>query len=169
MNKVNTLINYFREKLTVHGLHLEPTCSTPSSELMSPLYHPITPYEEQTILSSYMEEPDESNQISTMKISNTEPPTAIAMKLPRNFAPLNLNLTTTNEIIHSPYCDRNDIEYKKEFSSDLLNKYAGQPKKPISMSNKKQKRNRKVKPTLQSNPFAKLSPSRVSTSHIILK
>ena len=38
------------------------------------------------------------------------------------------------------------MEYKKEFSSDLLDKYGGQPKKSISMSNKKQKRNRKVKP-----------------------
>ena len=103
---MNTLINYFREKHNVYGLHLEPPCSTPSSELMSPLYHPITSYEEQTILSSYMEESDQSNQTSTTtKVSNNEQPTAIAMKLPRNFAPLNLNLTTTNEIIHSPYCD----------------------------------------------------------------
>lgn len=153
---MNTLINYFRDKLTAHGLHLEPTSTTPSSELMSPLYHPITPYEEQTILSSYMEEPDEVNSISTMKISTNEQPAAIAMKLPRNFAPLNLNLTTTNEIIHSPYCDRNNIEYKKEFSSDLLDKYGGQTKKSISMSHKKQKRNRKVNSSSPSNPLCQL-------------
>lgn len=144
LNKINTLITYFREKLTAHGLQLEPICSTPSSELISPLYHSLTPHEEQTILSSYMEEHDDSEQSLTMKTSSNEPSTAIAMKLPRNFAPLNLNQTTTNEIIHSPFYDGNEIQYKKEFSSDMINKYGGQPKKTLLTSNKKQKRNRKV-------------------------
>jgi hypothetical protein len=130
LNKVNILINYFREKLTEHGLNHEPPRK---SELTSPLYHPITPYEEQTILSSYMKEHEDDDNdddhVSTMKITTNEPVNAIAMKLPRNFAPLNLNLTTTNEIIHSPYFDGNEIEYKKEFSSDILDKYGGQPKK----------------------------------------
>jgi hypothetical protein len=147
LNKVNTLLTYFHEKLTVHGLNHDQTCSTPSSELTSPLYHPITPYEEQTILSSYMEEQD-SNQILTTKTLNNESTTAIAMKLPRNFAPLNLNLTTTNEIIHSPYYDGNEIEYKKELSSDILNKYGGQQKKPkqqLTPTGKKHKKNKKVK------------------------
>jgi hypothetical protein len=147
LNKVNTLINYFREKLKEHGLNHEPTCIKPASELTSPLYHhPITPHEEQTILSSYMEErEDADHQILT----TNEPTTAIAMKLPRNFAPLNLNLTTTNEIIHSPYFDGNEIEYKKEFSSDILDKYGGQQKKSkqpqFPLAGKKHKRNKKVK------------------------
>jgi hypothetical protein len=150
LNKVNILLNYFREKLTEHGLKHDQTSTTLSSELISPLYS-ITPYEEQTILSSYMEEKD-SDHILTSKTSNNEqPPTAIAMKLPRNFAPLNLNLTTTNEIIHSPYYDGNEIEYKKELSSDILDKYGGQQKKPkqhqqqSSLTGKKHKRNKKVK------------------------
>jgi hypothetical protein len=156
LNKVNTLLNYFREKLIEHGLDQDQTCSTPSAELTSPLYHPITPYEEQTILSSYMEEPD-SDHILPTKTSNIEPTTAIAMKLPRNFAPLNLNLTTTNEIIHSPYNNGNEIEYKKELSSDILNKYGGQVKKPkqqqrqLSFTGKKHKKNKKVKYLLKLN------------------
>ncbi|CAF5135633.1 unnamed protein product, partial [Rotaria socialis] len=51
------------------------------------------------------------------------------MKLPRNFLPLNLNSASTNEIIHSPYYAGNEIEYKKELSSDIVNKYGGHPKK----------------------------------------
>jgi hypothetical protein len=125
LNKVNILIKYFREKLTEHGLN---TDLTPTSELTSPLYHPLTHSEEQAIVSSYMED-NNSDHISSPKIPSYEPPTAIAMKLPRNFASLNLNLTTTNEIIHSPYYDGNEIEYKKELLSDILNKYGGQTKK----------------------------------------
>jgi hypothetical protein len=152
LNKVNILINYFREKLTEHGLNHEPPRK---SELTSPLYHPITPYEEQTILSSYMKEHENDNDddhVSTTKITMNEPVNAIAMKLPRNFAPLNLNLTTTNEIIHSPYFDGNEIEYKKEFSSDILDKYGGQQKKSKQQqqfSGKKHKRNKKVKQSLK--------------------
>jgi hypothetical protein len=101
-------------------------------------------------------EDQDSDHILTTKPSNTDPPTAIAMKLPRNFAPLNLNLTTTNEIIHSPYYDGNEIEYKKEFSSDLLNKYGGQQKKPkqqFSFAGKKHKKNKKVKYLLKKIQF----------------
>lgn len=149
LNKVNTLLNYFREKLAEHGLNPDAIATTPSSELTSPLYHPITPHEEQSILSSYMDEHDSDQHILTTKTTFNEPPTAIAMKLPRNFAPLNLNLTTTNEIIHSPYYDGNEIEYKKELSSDILDKYGGQHKKPkqqqLSYIGKKHKKNKKVK------------------------
>ncbi|UJR10737.1 hypothetical protein I4U23_014925 [Adineta vaga] len=146
LNKVNILINYFREKLTDHGLTNDRLCSTPSSELTSPLYPPITPLEEQSILSSYMEERDCDNVLLSKTVTH-ESPTAIAMKLPRNFASLNFNSVTTNEIIHSPYYDSNEIEYKKELSSDILNKYGGQPKKTkqqqSSVTGKKQKKNKK--------------------------
>lgn len=149
LNTVNILLKYFREKLTEHGLTVDlAAVTTPSTELTSPLYHPITPYEEQTILSSYMEEQNSDHILTTKPSHNNEPPTAIAMKLPRNFAPLNLNLTTTNEIIRSPYYNGNEIEYKKELSSDILNKYGGQQKKPkqqqLSLIGKKHKKNKKV-------------------------
>jgi hypothetical protein len=146
LDKVNTLIKYFQEKLTEHGLNNDQACLTPSSELTSPLYHSITPYEEQTILSSYMEDQD-SDHILLSKSTTNDSPTAIAMKLPRNFASLNLNSTPTNQIIHSPLYDGNEIEYKKEFSSDILNKYGGQPKKTkqqLSLSGKHHKKNKKV-------------------------
>ncbi|CAF4198050.1 unnamed protein product, partial [Adineta steineri] len=144
LDKVNTLLNYFREKLNEHGLNNinNQTCLTPSSELTSPLYHPITPSEEQSILSSYMEEHNSDN----ISINEPPPPTTIAMKLPRNFTPLNLNASTTNEIIHSPYYDGHEIEYKKELSSDILNKYGGQQKKlqqQFSVVGKKHKKNKK--------------------------
>ncbi|CAF1109545.1 unnamed protein product [Adineta ricciae] len=145
LNKVNTLINYFREKLNEHGLASEVICTTPCSELTSPLYPPITPMEEQSILSSYMEERGCDNAV-LLKTVTHEPPTAIAMKLPRNFATLNFNSPTTNEIIHSPYYDGNEIEYKKELSSDIMNKYGGQPKKnkqQSSITGKKHKKNKK--------------------------
>jgi hypothetical protein len=92
-----------------------------------------------------MKEPDDAHHhvLTTMN----EPTNAVAMKLPRNFAPLNLNLTTTNEIIHAPSSDGNEIEYKKEFSSDILDKYGGQTKKSKQhqqYSGKKHKRNKKV-------------------------
>ncbi|CAF2782579.1 unnamed protein product [Rotaria sp. Silwood2] len=128
LNKINTLINYFRQKLSEHDLNNDQTSLTPSSELTSLLYHPLTPQEEQTILSSYMEDRDSENTL-LLKTSNNQPTTAIAMKLPRSFLPLNLNSTTTNEIIHSPYYDGDEIEYKKELSSDIVNKYGGHPKK----------------------------------------
>ncbi|CAF0897115.1 unnamed protein product [Rotaria sp. Silwood1] len=128
LNKINTLINYFSEKSSEHDLNNDQICLTPSSELTSLLYHPLTLQEEQTILSSYMEDRDTGN-ILLSKTSNNQPTTAIAMKLPRNFLSLNINSTTTNEIIHSPYYDGNEIEYKKELSSDILNKYGGFPKK----------------------------------------
>ena len=74
--------------------------------------------------------------------------TAIAMKLPRNFTPLDINSTTTNEIIHSPYHQETEIEYKKELPSDILDKYGGQTKEKItqqqSIHGKKNKKNKKV-------------------------
>jgi len=118
-------------------------------------------------------EDQDSDHIPTTKTSNNEPPTAIAMKLPRNFAPLNLNLTTTNEIIHSPYYEGNEIEYKKEFSPDILNKYGGQQKKPkqqFSFSGKKHKKNKKVKHLSKKNSiFYFLFFSRLLVLHIIHK
>ncbi|CAF3312846.1 unnamed protein product [Rotaria socialis] len=147
LNKINTLISYFRDKLTEHDLSNDHTCVTPSSELTSLLYHPLTPHEEQTILSSYMEDRDCDN-ILLSKSTTTQPTAAIAMKLPRNFLPLNLNSASTNEIIHSPYYAGNEIEYKKELSSDIVNKYGGHPKKNkqqlssnIGKKNKKHKKN----------------------------
>ncbi|CAF3791940.1 unnamed protein product [Rotaria sordida] len=148
LNKINTLINYFREKLSEHDLNNDQICLTPSSELTSLLYHPLTSQEEQTILSSYMEDRDSGNTLLT-KTSNNQSTTAIAMKLPRNFLPLKVNSTTTNEIIHSPYYDENEIEYKKELSSDILNKYGGHTKKnkqqqsSTSFTGKKHKKYRK--------------------------
>ncbi|CAF2053595.1 unnamed protein product [Rotaria magnacalcarata] len=147
LNKISTLISYFRDKLTEHDLNNDHTCVTPSSELTSLLYHPLTPHEEQTILSSYMEDRDSGN-ILLSKSTTTQPAAAIAMKLPRNFLPLNLNSTSTNEIIHSPYYAGNEIEYKKELSSDIVNKYGGHPKKNkqqlssnIGKKHKKHKKN----------------------------
>lgn len=150
-NKINTLINYFREKLSEHDLNNDQSCSTPSSELTSLLYHPLTPQEEQTILSSYMEDADCENNLSS-KTTTNQSTTAIAMKLPRNFLSLNFNSTASNEIIHSPYYDGNEIEYKKELSSDILNKYGGHPKthkqqnqqQQSSGFGKKHKKHRKV-------------------------
>jgi hypothetical protein len=139
LKNINYLINYFREKTSEHGLNFDQS----ASELRSPLYHPITPYEEQTILSSYMDEHDSDKNILLSKTSINEASTAIAMKLPRNFAPLKLNSTTTNEIIHSPYYDGNEIEYKKELSSDILQRYGGQPKK-LSNHGKKHRKNKRV-------------------------
>lgn len=141
LNKVQTLLQYFREKLTAHGLEHQLCSSTPSPTLTSSLFRPITPYEEQTILSSYMDDKD-SNSTST-----TTTATAIAMKLPRDFLPLNLNSTTTNEIIHSPYHEGNEFEYKKELSVDIMDKYGGQQSKSKQFSNhgKKHKKNKKVR------------------------
>lgn len=144
LNKVKILLQYFREKLTEHGLEYQRFPSTPSSELTSPLYHPITPYEEQTILSSYMDDKD-LNSTTT----NNESTKTIAMKLPRNFLPLDLNSTTNNEIIHSPFYNGNEIEYKKELSADIVDKYGGQQNKSkqyhqqLSNQGKKYKKNKK--------------------------
>ena len=146
---MNTLINYFQEKLNEHGLNHDQTkTSIPSSELTSPLYTPLTSFEEQTILSSYMVDQDyETN--SLIKTTTDEPAIAVAMKLPRNFIPLNIKSTTTNEIIHSPYHQDTSFEYKKELPSDILDKYAGVGKKKqqqqqIVIHGKKNKKNKKV-------------------------
>ena len=146
LDKIRLLLKYFHEKLNEHNLSGN---ITPSLELVSPLYHPITPLEEQTILSSYMDEHD-SDKNSLLKTTTTtnESSVAIAMKLPRNFIPLNLNSTTTNEIIHSPYHQENSIEYKKELPSDIIDKYAGVANKKHqhhqTTHGKKHKKNKKV-------------------------
>ncbi|CAF0994762.1 unnamed protein product [Rotaria sordida] len=143
LEKIRLLLKYFHEKMSEHNLtNNDTSCSTPSSELMSPLYQSLTLFEEQTILSSYMNEHDDENNLS---IKTIEPTIAIAMKLPRNFIPLDIKSTITNEIIHSPYYRQNSIEYKKELPSDILNKYAGVTKKKQQQSihGKKNKKNRK--------------------------
>jgi hypothetical protein len=92
-------------------------------------------------------EDQDSDHILLSKTTTNDSPTAIAMKLPRNFASLDLNSTPTNQIIHSPLYDGNEIEYKKEFSSDIINKYGGQTKKnkqQLSLSGKHHKKNKKV-------------------------
>jgi hypothetical protein len=133
LEKIRTLLNYFHGKMAEHNL---PINEQPSSELSSPLYQSITPLEEQTILSSYMNE-DKSS-------STNESTVAIAMKLPRNLTPADIN-STTNEIIHSPYHPESSIEYKKELPSDILDKYAGttNKKQQQSGSGKKNKKNKK--------------------------
>lgn len=130
--------------MSEHNLSMNDIlCTTPTSELISPLYPPLTPMEEQTILSSYMDENDNDNNIQTKM---NQPTIAIAMKLPRNFIPLDFQYPTTNEIIHSPYYNESSIEYKKELPSDIVNKYAGISKKKQQQSNhgKKNKKNKKV-------------------------
>ena len=125
LEKIRLILKYFHEKMSDHQLLSSLTSDlTPTAELTSPLYNPITPYEEQTILSSFMDERDHSNEAS-MKKSTYEPGIAIAMKLPRNFAPLNLQSTPGNDIIHSPRFQNTPIEYKKELPSDIIDKYAG--------------------------------------------
>jgi hypothetical protein len=70
------------------------------------------------------------------------------MKLPKNLTPLDINSTTTNEIIHSPYHPQTTIEYKKELPSDILDKYAGignkKQQQQQSIHGKKNKKNKKV-------------------------
>ncbi len=149
LEKIRLLLKYFHEKMSEHNLSINNTpCSTPTSQLISPFYHPITPFEEQAILSSYMVEQDYEND-SSIKTTTNQPTIAIAMKLPRNFLPLDIHSTTTNEIIHSQYHQENSFEYKKELPTDILDKYAGVGKKKQqqqqqSIHGKKNKKNKKV-------------------------
>lgn len=122
--------------MSEHNLSLNDKSN---QDLKSPIYHPLTPTEERTILSSYMDEHDST--------------TAIAMKLPKNFPLSDLNSTTTtateNEIIHSPYHSENLIEYKKELPTDIIDKYSGKTNKKQqhqqqSNHGKKNKKNKKV-------------------------
>ncbi|CAF0882124.1 unnamed protein product [Adineta steineri] len=146
LEKIRLLLKYFHEKMSEHHVSNNDTpCSTPTTEIISPLYHPLTPFEEQTILSSYMDEKDyEHNPL--IKTTTNQLTVAIAMKLPRNFIPLDINSPTTNEIIHSPYHQENIFEYKKELPSDIVGKYAGTSKKKQqqqSLHGKKNKKNKK--------------------------
>lgn len=118
-----------------------PSC-TPTTELLSPVYHPLTLSEEQTILSSFLGEEIDSSDNTTNQ--STIP---IAMRLPRNFIPLDLQSTTTNEIIHSSFHPENSFEYKKELPADIVDKYAGVGKKKQQQQGvygKKNKKNKKV-------------------------
>ena len=141
LDKVNTLINYFREKLSEHGLKTEQLYRT-SSELTSFLHQPVKSNEEQSLPTSYMNEGNSEEIISANPSA-----TAVAMKLPRDFLQLNLNLPLTNEIIHSPCSDRNEFEYKKELSQDILDKYGGcsKNKQQSEKLGKKFRKHKKVK------------------------
>lgn len=93
-----------------------------------------------------MDDKDSNSTSTTNNESTTTTTTAIAMKLLKNFLPLNLNSTPTNEIIHSPLSE-NEFEYKKELSVDIMDKYGGQQSKSKQFSNhgKKHKKNKKVR------------------------
>jgi hypothetical protein len=56
-----------------------------------------------------MVEQDYENDSSIKTTTTNEPTIAIAMKLPRNFIPLDINSATTNEIIHSKYNQYNSF------------------------------------------------------------
>jgi len=60
LEKIRILLKYFREKMSEHNLSID---DTPTSELILPLYHPITPSEERSILSSYIDDPDDKKKI----------------------------------------------------------------------------------------------------------
>ena len=141
--EVNTLISYFQEKMTEHGLQ-------PTAELLSPCPDPaLTLADQQSILSSFMHEHESSDVLlHQQQATTTDSSEPVAMKLPRHFLPLDLKNSATLEIIHSPYRDGNEIEYKKELSSDILNKYGGQTKKskasPSTPSHRSQRKQRKV-------------------------
>ncbi|CAF3819013.1 unnamed protein product, partial [Rotaria magnacalcarata] len=149
LEKIHCLLTYFHEKMSEHNLSTNDIlCSTATSELISPLYQPLTPFEEQTILSSYMDEQDNQNNASIRTTKTNEQSIVIAMKLPRNFIPLDLKSTITNEIIHSPYYQQTETEYKKELPSDIVNKYAGvarnkQQQQQQLTHGKKHKKNKK--------------------------
>jgi hypothetical protein len=133
LEKIRLLLKYFHEKMSEHN-----------DKLISPLYHPLAP-EERPILSSDVNEQD-SEKNSSAKTTH-ESTVAIAMKLPRNFSPLDINSTTTNEIIHSPLYPETLFEYKKELPSDILDKYAGvgnKKQQQQSTHGKKSKKNKKV-------------------------
>lgn len=77
-------------------------------------------------------------------------PVPIAMRLPRNFAPLTFQSNTTNEILRSPHYPDVSIEYKKELPTDILDKYAGSSNKNEKQTSlqlnfgKKNRKNKKV-------------------------
>ncbi|UJR35065.1 hypothetical protein I4U23_027841 [Adineta vaga] len=151
LEKIRLLLKYFYEKMSEHHIFLTNSpCSTPTTDLLSPLYYPLTPVEEQTILSSYMDEQnDDKTSSRKLTTSINQSTIAIAMKLPRTFTPLNLQSTTTNEIIRSPYHQENSVEYKKELPADIVDKYAGitkkkqQQQKQHGFHGKKNKKNKK--------------------------
>jgi hypothetical protein len=129
LEKIRLLLKYFHEKMSEHN-----------DKLISPLYHPLTP-EERPILSSDINEQD-SEKNSSAKTTH-ESTVAIAMK---NFSPLDINSTTTYEIIHSPLYPETSFEYKKELPSDILDKYAGvlnKKQQQQSTHGKKSKKNKK--------------------------
>ncbi|CAF0887077.1 unnamed protein product [Adineta ricciae] len=168
LEKIRLLLKYFHEKMSEHNVSITNTsCSSPTTELTSPVYHPLTLSEEQTILSSFMSEETDSADNTTNQST-----TAIAMKLPRNFIPLNLQSTTTNEIIHSSFHSENSFGYKKELPADIVDKYAGIGKKKQQQQqqqgvhgkkNKKNKKNFSIKHS--SHMIYLYNEVRASTGH----
>ena len=141
LTQVNTLVSYFQDKMNEHGLQA-------SSDLPSPNPLPgLSLDDQQSILSSFMHEQESPDILLHQQPTTSNEP--VAMKLPRHFLPLDLKNSPTLEIIHSPYRDGNEIEYKKELSSDILNKYGGQTKKskasPSAANHRSQRKQRKVR------------------------
>ena len=127
LDQLNILINYFQEKMREHGLCLNSS----SINLNLINENNLTIDDEKSILSSFMYEQESENPI--------------AMKLPKIFLRSDSQSVTSNEIIHSSHDQQKEIEFKKEFPQDILNKYGGQAKsKKSSTTQKNQRKHRKV-------------------------
>jgi hypothetical protein len=142
LQKIQTLKKYFGDILSQCHLSLNDTSLvTLSSELTSPLYFPVDPLYEQAERPVDLQQ-DADKLIDASQKSNVAHSTiAIAMRLPRNFTPLALNSTTSNEILHSPHCLDTTIEYKKELPSDIVSKYAGLASKKKPSRTQRQQQN----------------------------
>lgn len=126
LDKVLKLKDYFQQKMVEHQIHcFKPIDITPISELTSPLFQPILSTDENVDDQSSTTD----TSTATSSPSTAQSAVAVAMRLPRNFAPLEFQAISTNEIIRSPHCPDTNIEYKKELPSDIVNKYGGVPKK----------------------------------------
>ncbi|CAF0940953.1 unnamed protein product [Adineta ricciae] len=168
LEKIRLLLKYFHEKMSEHNVSITSTsCSSPTTtttESASSVYYPLTLSEEQTILSSFM-----SEEVDSADNATNQSTIAIAMKLPRNFIPLDLQSTTTNEIIHSSFHPDNSFGYKKELPADIVDKYAGIGKKKQQQQgvhgkkNKKNKKNFSIKHS--SHMIYLYNEVRASTGH----
>lgn len=151
LEKIRQLRNYFSDQMSDGNLlNEDASLTSPSVELISPLYQPFQPTNEENLCSS-------SNEQQSFDAKTTSP-IAIAMRLPRNFRPLQLAplSTTNNEILHSPHYQEGLVEYKKELPSDIVDRYAGVSKKtkpttplqsqtPTSHFGKRNRKNKKVR------------------------
>lgn len=147
LEKIHLLLKYFHEKMSEHNLSINDTSSSSSFELKSPSNHQsITHSDEQTILTSYMNEYDYDNNQSNIAI-------AMKLSLSINFTQSDTNLPTTNEIIHSPCYQQSSTEYKK-IPLDIVGKYGRITKKKEhqqqqSTHGKKNKKNFGIKHSSQ--------------------